>query len=476
MQRRVVAFLVFLAVISGPLCGLASAQTAQESESATFHRALDEFKTALDERWSYRHANGANFDAAIAALHKKINAGISTDDFGLELQKIIALGIDGHARVTGYKLPTDGYLPFLLDADSEPVVAFNTERTAFLAEGFPYVDKIDGKDIKEWCAAAAVLIPKGSPQYVRRHCLVRLCELDYVRGQLKLPRKQTVEVTLASKDGRSRKKLTLPVAASSPKNSPWPPPGSRVLPGGIGYLRLPDLDAERSVQAIKRWMPEFRETAGLIVDVRDNTGGERHALRLLHSYLAAPSDPPRVVNVAAYRLHQAHKENHLAENHFMYRAAAKEWTDEERRAIAEFAKTFKPQWELPKGQFSDWHYLIVRRVYEPDIYHYRQPVVVLMNGKCFSATDIFLAGFKGMKNVTLLGTPSSGGSAYTQDVDLGATSLKVRIGSMASFQADGKLFDGNGVQPDVVVEATPEYYIGGPDNVLAEAVKRITSK
>jgi hypothetical protein len=31
--------------------------------------------------------------------------------------------------------------------------------------------------------------------------------------------------------------------------------------------------------------------------------------------------------------------------------------------------------------------------------------------------------------------------------------------------------DGNGVQPDVVIEPVPEYYIGGRDNVLEEALK-----
>jgi C-terminal processing protease CtpA/Prc len=44
---------------------------------------------------------------------------------------------------------------------------------------------------------------------------------------------------------------------------------------------------------------------------------------------------------------------------------------------------------------------------------------------------------------------------------------------MASFQADGKLFDRNGVTPDVVVEARPEFHIGGRDNQREQAVKRI---
>lgn len=468
------AFLLLAAVACGLLPESASAQGDRELEPTTQHTALDDFTIALDERWSYRHANRADFDAAIAALRKKIDAGISNDEFGLELHKIVALGIDGHALVSGYGLPSGGYLPFLVEPEGERFVAFNPERTAFLADGLPYLTKIDGKDVAAWCQAAAALVPQGSPQYVRRHCLSRLRDLDYLRGSMKLPKADTVEVELVARDCKARQTLTLGVATSSPTYGTWPRGGSRLMEGNVGYLRMADMVKTTSVQEIKRWMPKFRDTTGLVVDVRDNTGGERDALRLLYSYLAGPGDPPRVFTAAAYRLH--HKENHLAENHFMYRASAKEWTDEERRAIAEFVRTFKPEWELPKGQFSDWHYMVLSRLDDPKIYHYQKPVVVLMNAKCFSATDIFLAGLKGMKNVTLLGTPSGGGSAFTQDVILGTTPIRLRIGSMASLQADGRLFDGHGVSPDVEVDPTPEYHIGGLDNVLAEAVRRVTKR
>ena len=47
---------------------------------------------------------------------------------------------------------------------------------------------------------------------------------------------------------------------------------------------------------------------------------------------------------------------------------------------------------------------------------------------------------------------------------------------MVSFQSDGRLFDGNGVLPDVRVEPAPEFYIGGRDNALEEAVKRIKER
>ena len=160
----------------------------------------------------------------------------------------------------------------------------------------------------------------------------------------------------------------------------------------------------------------------------------------------------------------------------MYRADSSAWTEEQRKAIAEFARTFRPRWKPPEGQFSDWHYMALVRRDDPEIYHYGKPVIVLLNARCFSATDIFLAGLKGMEKVLLLGTPSSGGSAYTQEIVLGDTPLRLRIGSMVSYQSDGRLFDGNGVLPDVRVEPVPEFYIGGRDNTLEEAVKRIMER
>jgi hypothetical protein len=445
-------------------------------DGAAIATTLDAFEAALNERWSYLHANNADFHAAIAALRKRIVTAISIHELGIELQKIVALGIDGHSRVSGYRLPPGGYLPFLIEPAGSRFVALAPERLDFLAAGFPFLTKIDGKDIAQWCATAATLVPKGSPQYVRHRSLGLLREIDYWRGVMNLPKRNTVEVELTDPQGKTRKILTLPVAASPPAYGVWPSGGSRLLKDNVGYLRLPTMGEEPSVAEIKKWMPAFRDTSGLIVDVRDNNGGDRDALLLLYSYLAAPSDPPRVFTAAAYRLHSERKEDYLADDHRMYRAGAKEWTPMERQAVSEFAKTFRPTWELPKGQFSDWHYMALSRRDDPDVYHYDKQVVVLMNAKSFSATDIFLAGLKGMEHVLLLGTPSSGGSAFTQEMALGAAPLRLRIGSMASFQADGKLFDGNGIQPDVLLEPVPEYHIGGRDNVLEEAIRRIRAR
>jgi C-terminal processing protease CtpA/Prc len=75
-----------------------------------------------------------------------------------------------------------------------------------------------------------------------------------------------------------------------------------------------------------------------------------------------------------------------------------------------------------------------------------------------------------------MGTPSGGGSALALEEKLVGTGLTVRLASMISYQADGRLFDGNGIIPDVVVEPEPGYFVGGGDTALRQAVALIRKK
>jgi C-terminal processing protease CtpA/Prc len=239
----------------------------------------------------------------------------------------------------------------------------------------------------------------------------------------------------------------------------------------VGYLRLGEMD-EVAVEEVATWMPRFASTRGLIVDVRGNTGGSRDALRALFPYLMSAGDPPRVVNAAKYRLHPQRGEDHLGGSRYMFRADSPQWTPAEREAIARFRETFEPQWTPPAEEFSDWHYLVMSREMNPGAFTYGRPVVVLLDENAFSATDIFLSAMKGWPGVTLVGTPSGGGSARTESFLLPLSGLEVTLGSMASFQWTGQLYDGNGIHPDVLVYPDAEYFIeGGRDNVLDRALE-----
>jgi C-terminal processing protease CtpA/Prc len=47
---------------------------------------------------------------------------------------------------------------------------------------------------------------------------------------------------------------------------------------------------------------------------------------------------------------------------------------------------------------------------------------------------------------------------------------------MASFQPSGKLYDGNGIHPDIVAEPVPTDFIGQSDTVLDKAIRAIEEK
>ena len=169
------------------------------------------------------------------------------------------------------------------------------------------------------------------------------------------------------------------------------------------------------------------DTDGLIVDVRGNGGGSRAALIELAGWLMSPDDEPRIGNVCKYRLCRDFAEDHLSAARYVYRENSELFEQPERDAIAEFRKTFKPEWEPPADEFSEWHYLVLSKKTDDSRPYYDKPVVVLMDEKCFSATDIFLAALKGWPNVTLIGQPSGGGSARKQSFMLPLSNIRCQL-------------------------------------------------
>jgi C-terminal processing protease CtpA/Prc len=211
-----------------------------------------------------------------------------------------------------------------------------------------------------------------------------------------------------------------------------------------------------------------------VIDVRGNGGGTREPLLELSGYLISPEDQPRIVNVAKYRLGADFQDDHLSNARFVYREDSGKFDDRELDAVRTFKRSFRPEWTPPALQFSEWHYLVLSKKPPDQRFHYPNPVVILMDEYCFSATDIFLSAFKGWPNVTLVGQASGGGSARTQRFRLANSRISVHCASMASFQADGRLYDTHGIEPDISVTRTPSYYIhGGPDLVLERAISLI---
>ncbi len=72
--------------------------------------------------------------------------------------------------------------------------------------------------------------------------------------------------------------------------------------------------------------------------------------------------------------------------------------------------------------------------------------------------------------------PSGGGSGCYQVYRLRNSQIRIHLSSMASFQPNGKLYDGNGIQPDIVIEPVTTDFIGRSDIFLDGAIEPINSK
>lgn len=423
---------------------------------------------AMLEKFSYIQTASVDIDELFNNIRGEIRSGISVETFGLAVQKALATFKDSHAGINVKPSP-QGYLPFLLESTGNRYVAFTEDRMGFLEPTHPYISAIDDVDIAIWLDAAKSHIPRGSHQYVNLHSLFFLRAIQMLRSEMALPLKNNVMVTL---EDAQRENITrrFDVSNRAPQYSPWPKRYSEILDGNIGYLRIERM-SKGIAEELNTHMANFETTRGLIVDVRGNGGGTREGLLELFPYFMRSSDTPLVANVAAYRKSEAFGVDHLEARH-LYTADSSHWNSQERAAITELQKTFRPELEIDLEKFSDWHYLVVSKSNEDRKPYYSSPVVVLSDARCFSATDVFISTFKGRSNATVLGQASSGGSARAQIVTLPYTGYKVRLASMASFRASGALFDGNGIQPDISVDNEPAFYIqGGEDNVLKEAIR-----
>ncbi len=451
---------------------------------------LDLLRELIAERFSYQSMRGVDpedvFAVERAALEGLAEDGeLSRDQFARGVQRIVTRFGDGHAGIQGFgsHLGERGWLPFLVEqVDGGRLVAIRADRGGFVDPEHPFLVELDGRDVEEWIGLRSEFETVGSPQLVRRRSVRGLRAMPMLRELEGHARSRQVVVKLVDAGGNA---VTRQVELAGPRERPtygaWPriEERFRIVAGGIGVLRVDQMEGDAAFLAeIDAAMARAAaETQGLVIDVRGNGGGTRDVLYRVLPWLLAADEPAVVVNVAAARLGAIPRDLQGPEmlgNRALYPADWKRWSDAARDAIARTAASFAPSWDLPSEGYSDWRYCVVER--SADQPRYAHPVVVLMDHDCFSATDIFLGAMQGRAGVTLVGTPSGGGSARSNTHHLPHSKLRLRLGTIASFRPDGTAYDGVGITPDVVVWPAPEDFIGPSDHQLDRALELLRAR
>ena len=458
--------------------------TMTGTESPTLSRAdleadLDYLEHVLVHCFAYLELRPVDYRAALDAIRLSLKDKTPVAAFEVCIAKLITLFCDGHAGVPHHEsqyLPR-GFAPFIAGSYKDKIYLYK-DGGEFLDEDHPYVKAIDGKPIAEWMKVAGYLVVKESPQWHRRQSLKMLRYVTYLRAELGLPNADTIKLTLESEDGSSTKELSVDVTGRLSRTPTFPEGDSRRM-DDIGYLRIPQMTSSpRYLAELEDWMDKFRDTKGLIIDLRGNSGGTKDILFTLFPYFMDPSEKMKVVELSTYRMPmqipKPAPQGFMMSDMSAQPVTSKRWTtDAQRKQVSDFIAQFEPEWKLPMEKFSAWHVLALDAGINENAYHYDKPLIILHDAGTFSAGDIFLGAFEDHPNTTLMGEASGGGNGWMEGYTLPNSKIPVTLCQSAKFRPNGKPYDGVGVPPNVAMEATPDDILGKSDTVLDAAVKRL---
>jgi len=458
-------------------------------------RDLSVLDSLLAHHYAYNDADELDEIAVLGAISDALPDRIRVGDFAMQLQKALALSIDGHApRISGMRPdgereriednpPGGHFFPFELRSTGSRIVAFDAVSRTLIDPVHPYVATIDGLSVSEWIDVAQSIVIAGSPQLRWRRGARQLGNIGFLRMELGRPPTQTASVQFENEDKTSQSERTIDLVGASVaarERYPFAGDGAARVPEDIAYFRLRRMESDEDyIAGFAAWIQESRGAEGAIVDIRDNGGGSRLPLLTLLPHVLGADEASVIVNAGRLKLGpgcpgpgcETPERGYLADRFMLPIRAIPEGTPQ-RVVLDAWLPGFTPDWRPPDEGFSDWHYLIVDP--DPDPVLADTPVIILMNNGNFSASDIFLSGLKDRERVTLLGTASSGGSARRNEHILPNSDLAVSLATLASFQArNSRLYDGVGINPDLDMEPEPGFFINQSDRILEYAIELI---
>ena len=201
----------------------------------------------------------------------------------------------------------------------------------------------------------------------------------------------------------------------------------RILQDNIGYLVVESFENGISDSRLNVMLNNMALCNGLIIDIRDNGGGDLTASQTLASRF---TEERVLTGYSCYKNGPGHND----------------FSDPE----------------------ENW--------LEPDKYNLRwiKPVVVLVNRGCFSSANDFANSMKAIPGVTLLGDTTGGGGGLPMSSEL-PNGWSVRFSSAPTFDASMHHIEG-GIAPDTLVSMSETDLQGGYDTLIEAAREVINSK
>lgn len=458
----------------------------------------------LQEKSSYQRLNGYDYQIEFDEfLEKTKDQSITTYDFELFLSKTIGKIGDRHAYIKGDRIRDSLFFPVAFAPFEEKVLVLeqnnDKKEFQFWNSEFPYLKSIHNIPIEKilpQIIPGEVLAPKSS--YLTR-AVRTVRDIEKIFKSLKIDLPNPISLTLVSEKGVEKKEC-VELVIKKERARYWDERMLRniyrlkdqqfnekafikkffSLENKIGYIQIGNMvEKEESpifFQFLNDFMIKANQSDALIIDVRDNGGGTRDLIQELAGYFIHP-DSVYVVNAAKQRgklpLNEELKET--LHNRFLY--AKNELDNREQNAVDVFMNSFKPMYNLDNEKFSEYHYFVLNgQKVKKDKYHYNKPIYILTNERSFSAASILVSVFKGLPNIKIAGVTTDGSSGNSQRFELPNSKLRGKISTMVSFQKNGKILDGIGTEPDILIERNLDQIFFKEDYQLNELKEIIQSE
>ncbi|MCX6560377.1 MAG: S41 family peptidase [Candidatus Aminicenantes bacterium] len=406
---------------------------AEELSEETRIAGLSRFWSEVKYNFAFPEKLAAlDWDALYIRFIPRVRAARSTAEYYQVLRELCAKLQDGHTYIImplEYSKTRAGWMGLrtrfiegrvLVDRVYDPEIG-----KMGIARGMEIV-KIDGLPVRSYAEKYVLPLKSSStPQYLD----ILAYERSLLNGELAEP----VKLTLATADGRTIertvRRLSLPeIDRLAPDPAPFE---FRMLPGNIAYIALNSFQDDATVDEFLKRFPEFSASETLILDLRENGGGNSNI-----GY--------RVMAVLA-------REPFIGEY----------WS----------TRDYKPafrSWGRPDRLYVE---AAEREPIDPD-HHYAGQVVVLTSARTFSAAEDFLVAFDQSGRGTMIGEPSGGSTGNPLRFSLPSGGAGF-VCSKHNTYADGREFVGVGVKPQIMTYPTVADYRAGRDTVLERAVAEI---
>ncbi|MFC0253829.1 S41 family peptidase [Massilia consociata] len=361
----------------------------------------------------------------------KVRATTSTAEYYLVLMELCAKLQDGHTNVyPGPELGNAMTRPLLTTHLVEGRVlvreVFDPALKAGGVVAGAEIVEVDGEPVAAYAQREiAPYVSASTPQDLER----RVYGYQFLMG----PGDKAPRVTFRNAGGKT---FTLPA-----RRVDWesfgkaagnkPPFELRKLPGNVTYVALNGFGDSKAADAFLAAFDQIASSAALIIDVRNNGGGNSHEG---YRVLATLTDAPFATSTWSTR---------------QYLPSYRAW----KRPMPDF-----------EGKPENW---------QPDgKRHFGGPVAVLTSGGTYSAAEDFMVAYEGMKRGPIIGEATGGSTGQPLFVQLPGGGM-ARICTKADTYPDGRAWVGHGIQPTVKVVPTVLDVRRGRDTVLEAALAEL---